>query len=140
MQKEEADVFFFFLFFKDLRNFSVQSSQLFYIGLNRLCWDYSVPNLIFPRASFDSSFEHFTIGLSDKSDRAKSKHEGECKQRDGTSSPSSFARTRRSADTVEVLGKLGGHVIVDDCFNTFDIETTRGQVCCHEIVYSTLTK
>lgn len=34
-----------------------------------------------------------------------------------------------------VLSELSGHVVVNDCFHTLDIETTRSQICSQKVVH-----
>lgn len=67
--------------------------------------------------SLDDGFEHLSVRLAH--------------QRDG---PSLSSRTGRSSNTMHVLGKLPGHVIVDDCRHALDIETSGGEIGGQEVV------
>lgn len=58
-----AYLFLFLLLLEDFSYLSFQILELFNPGLNGVRWNDAMPNLIFPGAVLDGSFEHLAIGL-----------------------------------------------------------------------------
>lgn len=123
------------LFF--LKNFLDLRWQLLYflsVFLNDFCRHNSVLDLWACTGWFYSHLEHFTVCLANKSDRSvqmiylvsgRKKLLGYYAQFLPALTPCSCCSTH----TVEILCKLGRHVIVDDDFDTLDIQTSCCQVC-----------
>jgi len=95
----------------------------------------AMSDLVFTRAVFDSCFEHLSVRLANERHRARIRFRyavyGFEKK---VILPSSFTSTGCSSDTVKILRELGWHVIVNHCFDALDIQTTRSEVCSHQIV------
>ena len=54
--------------------------------------------------------------------------------------PSLLPRTGCASDTMEILGELCRHIIIDDRLDTFDIQTSGSQVRSHQVVHRAISK
>lgn len=141
MQHQQTHVLLLLLLLKDLSNLPLETVELLRPFGHNLRWDLTMSNLVFTRRVLDGRFEQLPVGLAHERNRSEVYLISALYVDIGQIAlPSLQPRTSRSADTVEILCQLPGHVIVDDRLDTLDIKPTRSQVGGHQIIYMAVAK
>lgn len=77
------------------------------------------------RAALNGGFQHFSVGFTNQSDRSEISLSAVLMDKGEKFLPSFLTGTGCATDTVEILRKLSWHIVIDDRFDTLDIETAR---------------